>query len=242
MESFLKSIGSILASYWKSIIGMIISFGVATTLAPLMAGVLTASVVGGSVYFIKSLFSGKSITMTSATFVGAFPADRLYTSHAIVPAIFLKTKDTEYDSQGNFKSTETYSRFDTQLKPNQKLTGFCFHEYHVGFGYENVSSYFLNKDYIKAACSDQFNQLPTPTILLIDSKKSDNKKDFSREECDLLNKDSTVWESTKPDSVRRNYIIYQLKITNAAKSIAEKSQAALGSFLKLNCASIIKGK
>lgn len=223
---------------WKLLIdiaGKILALlGIAANIslaAPILAGSLAVSAVIGTGLAIKQMFTPKVTTATNAQLIATFPADKLYTSYAIVPAIFLS-----YDSK-----TGKSQVFDYQLEKDKTLTGYCSRKYEVGIGYKNVSDYFNNQQFRQAACENHDDQLPPPEILSKSTKSSNALGDFDMVDCDKLDSNETYWFVNGSDKkaewpVRETYIRWSLDSqAKAWATITRKSQGVLGTFMRISC-------
>ena len=210
--------------------------GLSMTLTTLASGVVAPIVIStalpmGVGLTLKNIFSPTIIATSSVNFVGTFPEDKLFTSYAVIPIIFL---DTEDKGDSTKKKRNADYEYPAVLPDNLKATGFCKMKYQVAFGYEHVQEMMANEKLQQMACAGRFDALPAPRILskLQLPGGAVGRGSFSIQDCEVL-------ESQKYDDgteVIEEYIKGALAFqSKRLESLIEESQKALGSFIRINC-------
>ncbi len=209
--------------------------GLTVTLTTLASGVVAPIVIATALAMgvgltLKNIFSPTINATSSVDFVGTFPEDKLFTSYAVMPIIFLDAED-KHDSTKTERKADY--KYPDVLPDNLKATGYCKMKYQVAFGYEDVQEMMGNEALKQMACAGQFDDLPVPGILSkLPLEMADGRGSFSKQYCEEI-------ESQSRDDgtlVIDEYIIEALDVqTKTLDSLIEKSQKALGSFIRINC-------
>jgi hypothetical protein len=132
-------------------------------------------------------------------------ADKLFTTFVYMPIL-------------DYKRTEN----------STVVQGLCSRQYEVGIGYEDVWKLF--EQYQEAACKDDFQSMPNPTILSTNTVKSDIKGDYTQRECDAFDEDNSAGK-------RRNRVEILTKLGQDGQwqKIAENSRRVLTGYLRIYC-------
>ena len=214
-------------------------FSLSTVLGSIATGVvmpiaLATGLALGTAYTVEramsAIFSPNITETRSVSFIGSFPADKLFTSYAIIPVIYLNFKNTQ---NGEKITGEPDFAYQTGIPDNLKPTGYCKMKYQVAFGYEQVQEKMSNLEYVRAVCAGNFDALPSPSIMSkLPLEMADGEGTYSQTDCENI--DSI--KATNGNLLIDNYIDGVLAIqTETLESVIDKSKKALGSFIKINC-------
>lgn len=107
-------------------------------------------------------------------------------------------------------------------------TGYCYHSYEIGFGYEKITGADLFSK-INLACKNQDRNLPEPQIISVNPVSSEAFGSFTRARCE-------EWDYNT--ELREREIRANLEKDKQSKTIIDKGQKILGSYLRLYCKAI----
>ena len=180
--------------------------------------VLAGLLIGGGALYTLNFFNAISmhnwpivgwlfpfaVTTIDITVNPPSPIDKLFTGFVAMQLIEVKYKDPL-----------------TKEKP----TGYCYREYEVGFGYQNVTAQIFS-DHMKAACALNDETLPKPAILSVNAIASDMRGDYTRTECE-------AWDANS--EIRQRKILGKLAEQEELVKIQQKGQKVLGGHLRIYC-------
>ncbi len=221
LAKFVASLGMTVfaATLTTAAVGVLAPLAITTALVGTLA-------IGANVVKVK-LFP-PPIESKVVDFVGTFETDKLFTSYAIMPVVLLELLDNQDHQQKVFPDLHFP---DGKIPGNLKPAAYCSMQYKVSFGYENVQNLITDDKNIKAACAGKFSELPQPKIL--------SKKLLHTAESNLTEYDCDQYGSRKSEDgelVLDSYIGIALNVqTKSLSSLIDKSQKALGAFIKINC-------
>lgn len=104
-------------------------------------------------------------------------------------------------------------------------TGYCYHSYEIGFGYEKITGTDLFSK-INLACKNQDQNLPEPQIISVNPVSSEAFGSFTRARCE-------EWDYNT--ELREREIRANLEKDKQSKNIINRGQKILGSYLRLYC-------
>ena len=133
-------------------------------------------------------------------------ADKLFTAFVYMPIIDYKKDDD-----------------------NTTIKGVCSRQYTVDIGYDDTLKLF--NQYHEAACKNDFQAMPNPTIIASDFDFIERKGDYSQRECDSFDEKKNI--SIKQRS--RIELLAKLGENGQWDKIANKSKKALTGYLRLYC-------
>ncbi len=163
-------------------------------------GIFTA--LGKTVKFISSMFIEEEEVKISTNLLGFRKEMNLFTSFSIIDILQVKR---DYLKREKLKNLITGEKSEPTA-----VVGYCKKTYEVGIGYKNL--YQIIKEYAGKDIKD-INELPEPEIITINPIASD-VKNYSREECDQLDKDESVrlqLIKEKLSSAQDDFYIYNSK-------------------------------
>ncbi|PZV14381.1 MAG: hypothetical protein DCF20_13405 [Pseudanabaena sp.] len=133
-------------------------------------------------------------------------ADKLFTTFVYMPIIDYKKEDD-----------------------NTTIKGVCSRHYTVDIGYDDTLKLF--NQYHEAACKNDFQSMPNPTIIASDFDFIERQGDYSQKECDSFDEKKNT--SIKQKS--RIELLAKLGEDGQWDKIANKSKKALTGYLRLYC-------
>lgn len=133
-------------------------------------------------------------------------ADKLFTAFVYMPIIDYKKEED-----------------------NITIKGVCSRQYTVDIGYDDTLKLF--NQYHEAACKNDFQAMPNPTIIASDFDFIERKGDYSQKECDSFDEKKNT--SIKQKS--RIELLAKLGEDGQWDKIANKSKKVLTSYLRLYC-------
>jgi hypothetical protein len=143
--------------------------------------------------------------------------EQLFTSFAYIPLI---------DYQYGYLKRDIISKIQDK-KENKVILGYCFRQYEVGIGYQQLPEIF--KKYQNAVCSGKPKQLPQPMILSSNAVSSKAMGKYTRKNCDTWDLEKTKRRKS------HSYLKRQLVKDQHWNRIISNSQKILISILRLHC-------
>jgi len=113
---------------------------------------------GGYLYYVKFRSGGE--TESKAEFKDYYEIDTLFTAFVYIPLL---------DYHHGYLKRDVFGRILDDVG-KKVVKGYCFRQYEVGIGYEQVSDLFST--YLEAACNNQSREMPKPQILSTNSVSS----------------------------------------------------------------------
>ncbi len=132
------------------------------------------------------------------------PIDKLFTGFAVVRIV-----DVDYVDE----------------MKREVPSGYCYHEYEVGFGYRDINVGVFNK-YEQPACAGNNDALPHPQILSVNPISSEFTGTYGRAECEK-------WD-VRP-AIRERKIRVKLLEQEQLQKIRKKGREVLGSYIRIYC-------
>jgi hypothetical protein len=132
-------------------------------------------------------------------------ADKLFTGFVYIPIIHYKKEDD-----------------------NKTIKGVCSREYTVDIGYNDTLKLF--DQYHGAACKNDFQAMPNPTIIGSDFVEAEEKGDYSKTDCDSF--DTKTPTTRKKSDIE---ILVKLNEDGQWNGIAENSKKILTRYLRIYC-------
>jgi hypothetical protein len=177
--------------------------------------ILAILVGGGYLYYLKFRSGGE--TESEAELKGYYEIDTLFTTFVYIPLL---------DYHHGYLKRDVLGRILDDVG-KKVVKGYCFRQYEVGIGYEQVSDLFST--YLEAACKNQSQEMPKPQILSTNSVSSKAVGTYTRQDCDAWDVESQGQRKCQ------RFILEQLKQDGQWQEIIENSQKVLMSFMRVYC-------
>lgn len=189
-----------------------IKYGIPIIIAVIVVVLMSS---GGVLYYYKTQSPGGK-TVGEGVFEGYRKIDKLFTAFAYIPLVQYK--------KGHLKREILTGR--ALFKEKDAIKGYCFRQYEVGIGYDQVSELFPQHQ--QAACNNDSLSLPTPMILSTNPIASEALGTYTRQECDS-------WDVGNLDERESRQLIADQLAGEQWQDIVENSQKILMSFMRVYC-------
>ncbi|MCD6346781.1 MAG: hypothetical protein J7L96_05100 [Bacteroidales bacterium] len=177
--------------------------------------ILILASTGGIFYYITQLPSGGK-TEGVADCKEYRKIDKLFTAFAYIPLVKYK--------KGYLKREILTKKIFGKEK--EAMMGYCFRQYEIGIGYDQVSNLF--PQYQKVACQGNFKFLPVPKILSTNPVSSKVLGTYLQQECDSLDIGSL-------DDRESHQLITSELAGEQWQEIVNNSQKILMTFMQIYC-------